>query len=446
MTGSWIKISPLMGVIFAASLLAGCTHLPVDGPSARDIHTGATATLSNGRDPLLVYTSRDAVDYNYALIDINPLVLDVLANVSHDSFAKTFGAQRGSAPPIRVGVGDVLQTSIFESATGGLFVPAETVGKTGNYTTLPAQAVSSNGMISIPYAGQVKAAGRTLAEIQHDIESKLATRAIEPQVIVNITEQNADTVTIIGDTGQNKIKLTGAGDRILDVISRGGGAVTGPDGKFGAYELLVTLQRKGRTGTVRLTSLVNYPGENIYVEPGDVIYVHREAKTFVALGALSSIGGGATVAGGDVTGLNGLFRFGQERLSLNEAIAKAGGLSDGRANPSQVFLYRGENRETLERMGVDMRKFPLAQRTIPTVYRANFRDPSSLFFVQKFQMRDKDIIYVANADAVEVSKVLTYVNLWTSTASNAMVDGRTIGDITSGAHILSNGAAVVVGP
>ena len=214
--------------------------------------------------------------------------------------------------------------------------------------------------------------------------------------------------------------------------------------KFGAYELLVTLQRKGRTGTVRMINLINDPRDNIYVEPSDVLYIHREPKTYVALGALSSAGGGGTVAGGETTGLNGLFRFGQERLSLNEAIAKAGGLMDSRANPSQVFLYRGERRETLEKMGVDLSKFPPAQKAIPTVYRTDFRDPSSLFFAQKFQMRDKDIIYVANADAIEVTKVLGYVNAWTSTAASAMTNGRAIGDIANGAHVLGGNAAAVV--
>ncbi len=343
----------------------------------------------------------------------------------------------------------MVQTSIFESSAGGLFVPGEAVGRAGNYVTLPVQTVSSNGTISIPYAGQVQASGRTLHEIQHDIESKLASRAIEPQVIVNITEQNADSVTVIGDTGQSKIKMTGAGERILDMISKTtGGGAAGPDGKFAGYELLVTLQRKNRIGTAPLTRLVEDPKENIFVVPGDVIYVHREPRTFVAFGALSSVGGGGTmVVGGETSGLNGLFRFGQERLSLNEAIAKAGGLTDSRANPSQVFLYRGERRETLEKMGVNLSKFPPGQQSIPTVYRANFRDPSAFFMAQKFQMRDKDIIYVANADANEVAKFLGYVNIWTSTASSAMIDGRTIGDITWGAHILSNGgAAVVVGP
>ena len=51
---------------------------------------------------------------------------------------------------------------------------------------------------------------------------------------------------------------------------------------------------------------------------------------------------------------------------------------------------------------------------IPAIYRANFRDPSSFLFAQKFPMRDRDTIYVGNAEAIEVSKLFAYLQLWTS--------------------------------
>lgn len=446
---SWPRIILPVGIIAIVGMLSGCTQLPVVGPSPRDIKSGAATTLSNGRDPLLVYTSRDSVDFNYALIDLNPYVLSVLVGISPDSFHGTFGTQRGPVPVIRVGVGDVVQTSIFESSAGGLFVSGDAAGRVGNYVTLPPQTVAGNGTISIPYAGQVKAAGRTSYEIQRDIETKLATRAIEPQVVINITEQNSDAAIVIGDAGQGRIKLTGSGERILDMISKAGSAAGGGGGggggKLAPYDLEITLQRKNRIGTVRLSSIIDNPSENIYVNAGDVIYVHRRPRTFVAFGALGNATGGTTVGGGDVSGLDGIFQFGQERLALSEAVAKAGGLLDERANPSQIFLYRGERRQTLEKLNVNLGKFPPGQQVIPTVYRVNFRDPSAFFMAQKFQMRDKDILYVANADSVEVGKALNYMTLWSSSAAGYVGNAATV--LTS-AQILGGGGpatALVVG-
>jgi polysaccharide export outer membrane protein len=97
-----------------------------------------------------------------------------------------------------------------------------------------------------------------------------------------------------------------------------------------------------------------------------------------------------------------------------------------------VFLYRLEYRETLDALKVDLTKFPASQRLVPTVYRANFRDPSSFFFAQGFPMRHKDIIYVTNADSVEVVKFLDYIRAITSTVAGVSVDAVTIRNPNTG--------------
>jgi polysaccharide biosynthesis/export protein len=386
-----------------ALVLAGCAHLPVNGPNYRDISTGATTTLA---------TDRDAIAYDYALVDISPKVIDTLAELGAESLNKTFGARPGAAPALRIGVGDVVQVSIFESTSGGLFIPAEAGVRPGNFVTLPNQTIGRSGTITIPYAGAIRAEGRTATEIQDTIENKLASRAIEPQVVVTLIEQNASTVSIVGDTlnGANKFKISGSGERVLDIISRAGGV------KYAGYELFVTLQRQNKRATIHFPRLINNPNENIFVQSGDTIYVYREPQKYVAVGALGT--------SSQTSGLTGQFTFDQERLSLNEALAKAGGLQDSRANPRQVFLYRMERREVLENAGVSVTHFDAEQTLIPTIYRANFRDPSNFFFAQKFSMRDKDVIYVANSDSTEVTKFLNYVRLWTSSVAGVATDIR----------------------
>ena len=94
-------------------------------------------------------------------------------------------------------------------------------------------------------------------------------------------------------------------------------------------------------------------------------------------------------------------------------------------------------------MKVNLVRFPPGQKLIPTVYRANYRDPSGFFVTQRFPVRHKDIIYVANADSIEVIKFLTYLRAITSTVSGVAVDGATTRDIINGAKILGGGAAVI---
>ncbi len=394
----------MRGAIFCTLLggtLAACTALPTSGPSHHAIEGGAASAL---------LSERDTVVFDYALVDIDKNVLERVADIGPDSFFKSFGRGRGPAPVIRVGVGDVVQVSIFESTSGGLFIPAEAGVRPGNFVTLPVQTVDRTGTITVPFAGEVPAAGRTLPEIQRDIEARLANRAIEPQVIITLTEQNATEVTIVGDVISNssKFRIRPGGERVLDVIAKTGAL------RFPGYELFVTLQRGKQKATIYFPTLVRSPEENIFVAPGDTLYVYREQQKYVAVGAL----GGA----GQTSGVTGQFAFEQERLSLNEAVAKAGGLLDHRANPGQVFLYRLEYREILEATKVDLKKFPRTQKLIPTVYRANFRDPSSFFFAQGFPMRHKDIIYVSNADSVEVVKFLIYLRTITNTVSGVADD------------------------
>jgi polysaccharide biosynthesis/export protein len=403
---AWVRSWPLAAI----AVLSGCTQLPLGGPANRDIVGGAATSLAVSSNTAVV---------DYALLDISPNVIDCLAEVGADSFFKTFGhSTRGSggpAPAIRVGKGDVLDVSIFESSSGGLFIPPGADTRTGNFVRTPSQTVNSSGDISVPYAGTIHVAGRTAPDIEREIENRLSKRAIEPQVIITVVEQNTGAVTVIGDAvaGSNKFKLAGSGERILDMISKAGGL------RFPAYDTFATLQRKNRLATVHFPALISNPEENIYVEPGDLIYVHKEQRKFIALGAI-----GASVAAGQ--GLIGQLPFEQERLSLNEAIAKAGGLIDNRADPAKVFLFRIERRETLQKMGVDLNRFPPNEKSIPTVYRANFRDPSAFFLTQKFPMRNKDVIYVGNADANEFSKLLLYVRDITSTMAGVAVDANTV--------------------
>lgn len=300
-------------------------------------------------------------------------------------------------------------------------MPVEAGTRPGNFVTLPVQEVDRSGTISIPFAGQIAAAGRTLPEVQREIEKRIVGRAIEPQVIITLPERNASEVTVVGDvvSAANKVKLRPGGERVLDVISKAGGL------KYPGYEAFVTLQREKQKTTVYFPVLISNPDENIYVAPGDTIYVYRQQQKFVAIGALGSTG--------QTSGLTGQFAFEQERLSLGEAVARAGGFTDTRANPGQVFLYRLEYREALERMKLDLKKFPAEEKLIPTVYRANFRDPSSFFFAQGFPMRHTDIIYVSNADSVELIKFLDLIRAVSGTAAGVATD----------AVVLKNPAVIV---
>jgi polysaccharide export outer membrane protein len=94
------------------------------------------------------------------------------------TISATFGDKR--TPEIKFGIGDVINVSVFEAAAGGLFIPIEAGVRPGNFVTLPSQPIDTQGNITEPYAGAVRAAGRTPSQVQQDIIDKIKNRAIEP--------------------------------------------------------------------------------------------------------------------------------------------------------------------------------------------------------------------------------------------------------------------------
>ena len=371
-----------LGIVLSLPVLVaavgGCALMPANGPSSWDVWAG----------------QHDPKNVPYAFVRITPKVATVLAKAA-PRLVSDF-PDRSRPRDIRFGNGDILSVTIFEASSGGLFIPSEAGVRPGNFISIPAQAVDINGNISIPFAGAIRARGRTQVEVQQAIVDALKDRAIEPQAVVSVVEQRTSLITVVGDVARSsRIPASLTPERILDTISRAGGpSGPGPD-------IWVSLEREGRRGLAPFGALVYEPANNIYVHPNDTIYLYREPQTFLAFGAF---------------GNQQQIPFGTWRISLAEAVAKSGGLSDAIADPASVFIYRGETREVAEAMGIDCSKFqgPI----IPVIYNFNFRNPGSQFLATTFEMRNKDVIYVANSVSVEATKFLTYIRTVNSTLND----------------------------
>ncbi len=109
------------------------------------------------------------------------------------------------------------------------------------------------------------------------------------------------------------------------------------------------------------------------------------------------------------------------------------------ADASAVFVYRQEPREVAQLLGADMTKFdgPL----VPVIFWVNFRDPGGYFLATRFQMRNDDILFVANAASVESDKFLSYVGLVAATATSVMVGVQGVPITEAAVHGRTLGAA-----
>jgi polysaccharide export outer membrane protein len=376
-----IRLRAVLGMGLAL-LLASCSSMPTSGPASYDIKDG----------------QKDPESLPYSLVKLTPATIAVLG-ANSPRIGSVFSDRR---PPqeIRFGIGDVVGVTVFEAAAGGLFIPLEAGVRPGNFISLPNQNVDSKGNISVPYAGTIRAAGRTPVEVQRNIVESLQNRAIEPQVVVTLIEQRTSLISVLGDVNNpNRFPATAAGEHILDAITRAGGP------KSQGFDTWVMLERANARVTVPFGALVYEPGNNIWIHPNDTVYLYREPQTFVAFGA---------------SGQQGQFGFDAWRISLAEGVAKAGGLVDAQAEPAAVFLYRGETKNIAKQLGIDVSKYE-DKAIVPVIYQVNFRDPAGYFLGTKLAMRNKDVLFVSNATTVETSKVLQFVRLITATANDPVV-------------------------
>lgn len=376
-----------------AGLLAGCSSIPSAGPTSGEITSQERAA--------------DAHE-GYIIVDIDQRVASILSREPRPTLYGTFSDRR-PRPDIRVGVGDGLSVTIWEASQGGLFSSAVVDRATpGSRTaTIPEQIVAQDGTIQVPYAGRVRAAGRRPADIEQAINDALRGKAIEPQSVVTITRNLSNTVTLTGEvTNGAMLPLSVNGERILSAIAAAGGI------RGAAHESFIRLTRGGKTASVAFNKILAAPQENIFLRPGDVVTVVREPQSFTAFGG---------------TQRNASIPFDATGITLEQAIAKTGGLLDNRADASGVFMLRFEPAA----VAAALQPPPDGRYStdfVPVVYRLNLRDANSYFLASTIPVRNKDILYVANAPMNELQKVLTLVGQLTqpviSGASVAIAAGN----------------------
>ena len=353
--------------LLSAFLLAGCAALPGDGPSTIDIKADDIANLP---------------PKEYVVVDIDAKVANIAGQTRARDFAEHF-AIKASGRGQRIGVGDVLTVNVWEAGPDGLFSTPQ--GKKTEIETL----VDESGRIFIPYAGRVHASGKTVESLREEIEGKLLDKAIQPQVQIAVKGSQANSAVIVGDVdtpGRRQISV--AGTRVLDLIAEAGGS------KYPTYETMVTLKRKNQTASVLLESLFDFPENNVYLKADDNLLLSHLPRSFTVFGAINK---------------TQEIKFESRTVTLAEAIARGGGLDEERADPAGVFLFRFENVEVARQLNEKVEDQGRSGYKVPVVYRLNLRAPNAFFLARYFELRDKDIVYVAAHPTAEFSKFLKLI-------------------------------------
>jgi polysaccharide export outer membrane protein len=137
--------------------------------------------------------------------------------------------------------------------------------------------VDVHGNISVPQLGELHAEGQTVAEMEQQLRSAYSKFIKTPVVEVKVLNKE---VTILGDVKTpGKFLLEKEHNTLLDILGKAG------DFDFYADRTQVTVVRDvagaPKSVTVDLSQLKNYSSSNVYLQPGDVVYVpSRKSKVW----------------------------------------------------------------------------------------------------------------------------------------------------------------------
>lgn len=355
-------------ILMAVTLLFGCAS---SGPRTQDILESEQAVAAT-----------HAQDTPFAVVSINTESARLASNWLDQTQMRRFINDTGSAPVI-IGPSDLLEISIISTSENGYIDLTNSTLSPISTSTLPLQEVGSDGMVSVPPLGRIRAQGRTPQAFEQFLERRLGNVLVDPSVIVRIAERRSARVSVLGAVmAPGTYSIEQNRRYLVEVLAQAGG----PQGR--AEELEVAYSRDGVTGRAKLDRIYENPDFNIHLRHGDVISVEPPARRLTVLGA---------------GGQNALITYDQPDLDLVEALGLARGLMNRRADRQGVFIYREISAAAAADLGVDTS--PFGDGPIPTIFNVNMSAPQSLFAAKSFKMGQDDLIYISDSLHEEIAAI-----------------------------------------
>lgn len=149
--------------------------------------------------------------------------------------------------------------------------------------------VRTDGKISMPLVGDIKAVGKTLTQIDEDITKKLSEYIITPDVTIAVTKFGGQPFIVLGEFGkQGVLKLSGTVS-LMQIIGEAGGLTK--DARKGNLlvirgdvlekpEVIMVDVNEILAGNMR-NDIVMYPYDIVYVSARPIADVSRYITTYI---------------------------------------------------------------------------------------------------------------------------------------------------------------------
>lgn len=279
-----------------------------------------------------------------------------------------------------VGPRDILTVTVWEhpelTIPFGSFRSAQAAGT----------IVGEDGNFFYPYAGIIKAAGKTVEEIRKELTKKLGFYIERVQLDVRVASYRSQRVYVVGEVNTPGIQLVqDIPLTVLEAINRAGGLSPEADSRN------ITLTRNDKTYNINLLAL--YEGgdlsQNVLLERGDVLNVPDRSfnKVFVL--------GNTNIVNSFAAGTNSSQRsrsvfMNKGRMTLIEAISEQGGINQEVADAARIFIFRG---------GLGK----------PEIFHLDAQSPDTLLLADRFPLQPRDVIYIDRVAGIRWNQIINQI-------------------------------------
>ena len=360
----------LAGGLASAALASGCT-LPRGAPMRREVLRGATRP-----------------DSDFAVYFVVPETLGEIGTWPAVNPLPNQGwieSERGSATRI-IASGDEISVAIWDSEENSLITPpGERVAALQDIRVAP------DGTIFIPYVGEVEVAGLSAQAARRTIEERMTAIVPSAQVQLALEEGRANSAEVVSGVNRpGRFPLDGGDRTVLSLLAEAGGV---------RESLAHPLVRLHRGGSIYLTSvkrLFEDPRLDTTLRGGDRVVVFEDPRSFVSLGA---------------AGRESRVTFDQERMHALDAVARVGGLADGRADLDGVLILREYPSGAVG--GAVGGPGPTRAKV---VFVLDLTSADGLFAARTFEMMPGDTVFATESPVTTTEAVFRIVNSTFTTA------------------------------
>jgi len=290
-----------------------------------------------------------------------------ISESNYREFNKRNNPKRGQTPPFNSSKAysdlirpyDKLTLLVIDSAEEGAFASSR------GPTTFGPLEVPSNGIINVPYAGEIKATGKSVSSTQAEIKERYSSKFSTAEISLNRVDRQDLTASVLGlarTPAQHSIQRKGM--TLAELVSLSGGTTEAP------YLCEYHLHRNKKTYVLNNDQITKL---KLPTQDGDLLEIKRsEEHSITMMGSVRRPGN---------------HKFPKAECHLTDFLGSGSGININQADATGVFLFRKVSGKT-------------------HIYRFNIKEPEGLILASKFHILGKDIVYVTEAPLAKWGRVL----------------------------------------